>query len=162
HDGSNLFFPEEAFLGESWKVQSTMDLLDAMNLTDKVIVVGVYAGDRMTEYTQAGYYDYGRFLVESLKPFIDGGFRTLGDAASTAVLGSWLGGVGSFFLGWQWPQIFGSAACLSSTFGGHLPDGRPVDDLFGRVRSEDRRGVRFYLDSGWPDDNFENTRCMRD
>lgn len=162
HDGSNLFFPEEAFTGQTWEIGQTMDLLDAMNLVDKVIVVGVYAGDRMTEYTESGYGDYGHFFVDALKPFIDGGFRTLGDPGSTVVMGSSLGGVVSFYLAWQYPQTFGGAACLSSTFGGQLPDGRPVDDLFARVRSEDKRPVRFYLDSGWPDDNFEPTQSMRD
>lgn len=162
HDGSNLFFPEEAFAGQTWGVDRTMDLLDSMNLIDKVIVVGIYAGDRMTEYTEAGYEGYGRFLVEGVKPFIDGGFRTLGNPESTAVMGSSLGGVVAFYLAWQWPQTFGMAACLSSTFGGRLPDGRQVDDLFARVRSEERRDVRFYLDSGWPDDNYEPTQSMRD
>jgi enterochelin esterase-like enzyme len=162
HDGSNLFFPDEAFAGQTWQVEETMDLLDSMNLIDKVIVVGIYAGDRMTEYTESGYEGYGRFIVESLKPFVDGGFRTLGDPGNTAVMGSSLGGVVAFYLAWQWPQTFGMAACLSSTFGGRLPDGRPVDDLFARVRSEGRRDVRFYLDSGWPDDNYEPTQSMRD
>jgi hypothetical protein len=30
-----------------------------------VIVVGIFPNDRMTEYTLPGYYDYGRFLLES-------------------------------------------------------------------------------------------------
>jgi enterochelin esterase-like enzyme len=77
-------------------------------------------------------------------------------------MGSSLGGVVSFYLAWQWPGTFGQAACLSSTFGGHLPDGSLVDDLFSRVRGEEKRAVRFYLDSGWPDDNYENTQTMRD
>jgi enterochelin esterase-like enzyme len=116
----------------------------------------------MTEYTQPGYERYGRFLVESLKPFIDSSFRTLGDAPNTAIMGSSLGGVASFYAAWQYPKVFGNAACLASTFGRTLDDGRRVDDLFGRVRSEDRRNVRFYLDSGWPEDNYEPTLSMRD
>ncbi len=155
HDGTNLFFPEESFLGQTWEVDETMDMLDAMNVIDKVIVVGVYAGDRMSEYTKPGYEAYGRFVVESLKPFIDGAFRTLRGPEHTAVMGSSLGGVVSFHLAWQWPEVFGMAACLSSTFGYR-------DDFFDRVRSEPRRDVRFYLDSGWPEDNYEPTQGMRD
>jgi predicted alpha/beta superfamily hydrolase len=155
HDGTNLFFPEEAFLGETWRIEQTMDMLDDMNVIDKVIVVGVYATDRMNEYTAPGYEGYGRFLVEALKPFVDGGFRTLGGPADTAVMGSSLGGVVSFYLAFQYPEVFGQAACLSSTFGYR-------DDLFQRVRSEPKRAVRLYLDSGWPGDNYENTQSMRD
>ena len=89
-----------------------------------------------------------------MKPWVDGRYRTLTDAASTAVMGSSLGGVVSFYLGWQYPEVFGAAGCLSSTFGFD-------DDLVERVRREKRRPVRFYLDSGWPRDNFEATRTMR-
>jgi pimeloyl-ACP methyl ester carboxylesterase len=69
-------------------------------------------------------------------------------------MGSSLGGVVSFYLAWEWPQIFGMAACLSSTFGFR-------DDLRERVASEPRRDLRLYLDSGWPRDNYEATRNMR-
>ena len=162
HDWDEPLFPDEAFMGQTWEVEQTMDMLDRMNVIDKCIVVGIYAGDRMNEYTMAGYEGYGRFVVESLKPFIDGGFRTLGHPGSTAVMGLSLGGVVSFYLAWQWPGTFGHAACRRARSGGHLPDGSLVDDLFSRVRNEDKRAVRFYLDSGWPDDNYENTQTMRD
>ena len=70
--------------------------------------------------------DYGRFLVETLKPLIDAKYRTLTGPADTAVMGSSLGGVVSFYLGWQGPDMFGKVACLSSTFGYR-------DDLIERV-----------------------------
>ncbi len=155
HDGSNLFFPEESFLGDTWEVDENMDRLDQMNLIDKVIVVGIYAGDRMSEYTMPGCEGYGRSLVERIKPLVDGAFRTLAGPENTAVMGSSLGGLVSFYLAWQWPDVFGKAACLSSTLDYH-------NDLFDRVRSEPKRDVRFYLDSGWPEDNFEPTLTMRD
>ncbi len=155
HDGQNLFFPEEAFGGSDWQVDETMNTLDAMNIIDKVIVVGIFSRDRMHEYTRDGYHDYGRFIVEELKPFIDANYRTLPGPATTAVMGSSLGGVVSFYLGWQWPDVFGNAACMSSTFTYN-------DDLMERVTKEPKRDVRFYLDSGWPRDNYEVTRGMRD
>jgi predicted alpha/beta superfamily hydrolase len=154
HDGSNLFFPEEAFGGSEWRVDENLEQLDTMNVIDKVIVVGVYAQDRMNEYTRPGYEEYGRLLVEQLKPMVDSSLRTLSDPANTAVMGSSLGGVVSFFLGWEHPHVFGKAACLSSTFGYR-------DNLMERVLSEPRRNVRFYIDSGWPEDNYENTTAMR-
>ncbi len=155
HDGSNLFFPDEAFGGSEWQVDETLEQLDSMNVIDKVIVVGVYAEDRMNDYTKPGYEAYGRTLVEHLKPTIDQNLRTLADPQNTAVMGSSLGGVVSFFLGRQYPHVFGKAACLSSTFGYQ-------DDLMERVRKEPKVDVRFYIDSGWPEDNYENTTAMRD
>lgn len=155
HDGSNLFFPHEAFGGSEWQVDENLEQLDSMSLVDKVIVVGIYARDRMQDYTKPGYEAYGRLIVEEVKPMIDSRLRTLSDPESTAVMGSSLGGVVSFYLGWQYPDVFGKAACLSSTFGYR-------DDLMERVLSEPKRDVRFYIDSGWPEDNYENTTAMRD
>lgn len=152
-DGQNLFFPQEAFGGQDWKVEETINLLGGMNLIRKAIVVGVYPADRMEDYTDPGYEAYGKYLVEELKPWIDQNYRTLPDRRHTAVMGSSLGGVVSFYLGWQHPETFGSAAAMSSTF-------TYRDDLLERVKSEPRRPTRFYLDSGWPRDNYEVTRAM--
>lgn len=153
HDAANVFFAQEAFCGHEWRVDETMTLLDRLNVIDKVIVVAVYPHDRMSEYTAIGYEGYGRYLVESLKPHIDGHYRTLCGPGSTAIMGSSLGGVVSFYAAWHWPEVFGMAGCLSSTFGYR-------DDLFERVLSERPRSARFYLDSGWPRDNAEVTRAM--
>lgn len=153
HDAKNLFFPQEAFSGTDWQFDKTLDLLEAMNVIDRVIVVAVYATNRNDEYTMPGYEDYGRALVEEVKPYIDGRFRTLRESSDTGVMGSSLGGVVSFYLAWQWPEVFGRAVCMSSTF-------TMKDDLIERVLSEPRREIKIYLDSGWPGDNYEVTLSM--
>jgi len=155
HDGHNLFFKEEAFAGNTWRADEVLTMLDKMNAIEEVIAVGIHPNDRMSEYTLPGYEDYGRFLVEKLKPLIDAKYRALGGPANTAVMGSSLGGVVSFYLGWQWPDVFGKVACLSSTFTFR-------DDLLERISLEAKREIRIYLDSGWPGDNYEATRGMRD
>ena len=155
HDGNNLFLKEEAFLGNTWRTDEVLNVLDRMNAIERVIVVGILPNDRMSEYTSPGYEDYGQFLVERLKPLIDARYRTLTGPSDTAVMGSSLGGVVSFYLAWQWPEVFGKAACLSSTFNYR-------DDLMERVATEPKRTLRIYLDSGWPHDNYEPTRAMRD
>ena len=155
HDGHNLFLKEEAFVGNTWRTDEVLNMLDKMNAIEEVIVVGIYPDERMTEYTLPGYEDYGRFLVETLKPLVDAKYRTLSGPTDTAVMGSSLGGVVSFYLGWQWPDVFGKVACLSSTFAYR-------DDLLERVFVEPKRKLQIYLDSGWPADNYEPTRSMRD
>lgn len=152
-DGSNLFFPDEAFGGQEWRVDETLGTLDAMNLIEPGIVAGVYAESREDEYTLPGYEAYGRALVREVKPEIDRRFRTLPGRDDTLVMGSSLGGVVSFYLGWQYPDVFRAAACMSSTFGWR-------DDLLDRVLSEPVPDVFFYLDSGWPQDNYEATMAM--
>ncbi|MEL6184326.1 MAG: alpha/beta hydrolase-fold protein [Myxococcota bacterium] len=153
-DGQNLFFPHEAFGGAHWRVPETLTRLNEMNLVDKVIVVGIYPEDRMRDYTAPGYDAYAKFITKTLKPAIDAEFRTLPGPTTTSVMGSSLGGVVSLHLAWRHPEIFGSVACLSSTFGYR-------DDLFDRVESEGKKPLRIYLDTGWPRDNYEVTRTMR-
>ncbi|HEY2143959.1 MAG TPA: alpha/beta hydrolase-fold protein [Candidatus Udaeobacter sp.] len=155
HDGHNLFLKEEAFVGNTWRTDEVLNTLDKMNAIEEVIVVGIHPNDRTNEYTMPGYEDYGRFLVQRLKPLVDGKYRTLTGPANTAAMGSSLGGVVSFYLGWQWPEVFGKIACLSSPF-------TYRDNLLERVSSEPKRKLWIYLDSGWPGDNYEATRSMRD
>jgi len=147
-DGSNLFFSQEAFMGQEWGVRDKLALLDKMNAIQQMIIVGVYSADRMGEYTSPGYEAYSQSVAEEIKPYIDAHFRTRPGPQTTGVMGSSLGGVVSFYVAWQWPEIFGNAGCLSSTF-------THKDNLVERVLQEERRDVRFYLDSGWPGDNYE-------
>ena len=154
HDGGNVFFAEEAFLGREWQADETMDVLNRMNIIQEVIVVAVYPKHRMKEYTQQGYEQYTNHFVDCIKPFVDAQYRTLPDKKNTFVMGSSLGGVVSFFMLWSRSDVFGGAACLSSTFG-------YADNLFEIIHNSPiPKGIRVYLDSGWPKDNFERTRTM--
>ena len=154
-DGQNLFFPEDAFAGNPWRVDEVLKVLNAMNVIRRTVIVGIYPNERMKEYTKAGYEAYGAYIVNELKPFIDSNYRILSGPENTAVMGSSLGGVVSFYLAWEYPEVFGKTACMSSTF-------THSDDLVDRVLSEEPRKIQVYLDSGWPGDNFEVTRSMRD
>lgn len=153
-DGQNVFFPDNSPSGADWRIRQTLSVLDAMNVIDKIIAVGVYPSERERDYTLPGYHSYGKFLAEVLKPRIDTDWRTLDGPEHTAVLGSSLGGVVSLYLAWQWPEVFGMAGCMSSTWGWR-------DDLQTRISTEPKRPVRIYLDSGWPQDNYEVTGDMR-
>jgi predicted alpha/beta superfamily hydrolase len=152
-DGKNLFFPEEAFLGREWHVDDALHLLDGTSAVERAVVVGVYSADRMCDYTRPGYEAYARSLVQEIKPEVDRKLRVLASPRDTGVVGSSLGGVVSFFMAWEYPGTFGYAACMSSTFSHR-------DDLIDRVLSEPKRPSRFYLDSGWPGDNYEVTLAM--
>jgi predicted alpha/beta superfamily hydrolase len=152
-DGKNLFFPDEAFQGRDWQVNEALGLLDDMNAVDRAIVVGIHSGDRMNEYTKPGYEAYARSVVEEIVPEVARRFRVFGSPRETAVMGSSLGGVVSFYMAWQYPGVFGYAACMSSTFS-------HKDDLIDRVLAEPKNTAKFYLDSGWPGDNYEVTLAM--
>lgn len=152
-DGQNVFFPGESVSGADWRIRDTLGVLNDMNAIDKVVAVGIYPRDREQDYTQTGYGRYGQFVAGVLKPRVDATFRTLEGPKDTAVMGASLGGVVSLYLAWQWPDVFGMTACLSSTFGWR-------DNLHARIAAEATPDIRIYLDSGWPQDNFEVTRDM--
>jgi predicted alpha/beta superfamily hydrolase len=123
HDGQNVFDQATSF-GDEWRVDETAQKLISTGRIEPVIVVGVYnTGDRrIDEYTPTpsgkdgigGHADdYGRMVVEELKPFIDRTYKTLPGAANTAMGGSSLGGLLTMHLGLRYPTAFGKLAVLS-------------------------------------------------
>src|SRR5260370_41094486 len=56
---------------------------------------------------------YAKFLIEEVKPFIDGEYRTLSASQHTGIGGSSLGGLVSLYLGLKHSRIFGCIAALS-------------------------------------------------
>ena len=124
HDGQNLFEADTAFnKGEHWKVGETASELIENGRIEPPIIVGIYnTGDaRIDEYTPTGDRklgggqadDYGRMLIEELKPLIDSSYRTLPDGANTGIAGSSLGGLVSLHLGFTHPRVFTKIAALS-------------------------------------------------
>jgi predicted alpha/beta superfamily hydrolase len=111
----------------------------------EVNVVGLYnTPDRGPEYGKdpgktRAYMD---FVVTSVKPFVDAHYRTLPDRENTAVMGSSMGGLISFLLAWQYPQVFSAAACLSPAF--------TVGDWLDDVEKYDGppKPIRIYMDNG--------------
>ena len=152
-DGQNLFFPDEAFMGNTWEVDDTTWQLKSMSAAEDFVIIGLQSADRMKEYTAPGYTDYAQSLAEEVVPEAQRLLRLVDDRRYRSVWGSSLGGVVSFYAVWQYPEIFGVAVCMSSTFS-------HKDNLIERVLNEPRRDVAFYLDSGWPGDNFEVTMGM--
>lgn len=87
--------------------------------------------------------DYLRFITAELKPLVDRHFRTLRGAADTAILGSGLAGLASLYALMQYPQVFGSAGCLS--------DRAPMFALApGAQGAAGERATRRYLQQALP------------
>ena len=117
HDAQNLFDASTSYAGE-WSVDETLD-----NLNAQVIVIGIEHGNdkRMDELTPFKNYNYGGgnadnyldFIVKILKPKIDSTYRTKTTAKNTAIFGSSLGGLVSFYAALKYPQVFGKVGCFS-------------------------------------------------
>ncbi|NOZ08775.1 MAG: hypothetical protein GXO91_07880, partial [FCB group bacterium] len=118
HDGQNIFDPNTSTLGFDWQMDEIATRLIGAGQMKAIIIVGIYSTDaRTAEYSpQHLGTAYTRFLIEELKPFIDSQYRTLTGPENTAVMGSSMGGLISFDLAWEHPEVFGMAGCLSSAF----------------------------------------------
>jgi predicted alpha/beta superfamily hydrolase len=125
HDGNNLFDRSTAFGGSEWQVDENAERLIRAGQMRPVIIVGIgNTAARMSEYTwypdqidgkpQGGNgAAYGRFIVEELKPLIDRTYATRPEREHTAIMGSSLGGLISFYVGMQYPQVFGKVGMMS-------------------------------------------------
>jgi predicted alpha/beta superfamily hydrolase len=115
HDGQNIIDPKTSFAGMDWQVDETADSLIRNKIIKEIIIVGIYNTiDRSAEYSDSETgRKYRDFIINKLKPLIDTTYRTLRDKNNTATMGSSMGGLVTFILGWEYPQIFGLAAPFS-------------------------------------------------
>jgi enterochelin esterase-like enzyme len=118
HDGQNLFDPRLASTGVDWGVDEAIVRLVARGAIPPVIVVGVWnTADRGPEYSPWHRApQYARFLLEELMPRVNAEFRTLTGPGNTAVMGSSMGGLLSFYLVTHHPEVFGACGCVSTHF----------------------------------------------
>ena len=171
HDGQNVFDAATAFNGVEWGVDETAQRLIRTNLIEPLIIVAVAntGEERVHEYAPTrGKFDkrrrskgllkdYGRFLVEELKPFIDSKYRTQRGVESTALGGSSLGGLATLVLGLWFPHVFSRLAVLSPSVW--------WDEyvIYGMVESlEDKLPVKIWLDTGTHEEGWERARKLRD
>lgn len=151
HDAQNLFDTATAFAGE-WQVDEFLD----NQSRQKVIVVGIDHGNekRISELTPFPNEKYGggeadpylNFIINTLKPHIDSTFRTKTAAKNTAIMGSSLGGLVSFYAAIKYPEVFGMAGVFSPSFWFS-------DEIYAFAEaSEISKDSRFYFLGGTSED----------
>lgn len=163
HDGNNLFHNAQPRSAPStWDVDGVFEAQIEMNAARPGIIVGIpNNANRIGEYTHVpddigggprggdGVL-YGDFVVEDLKPLVDARYRTFPDRANTGVMGSSLGGLISFAIARQYPNVFGFVGGMSSTFywGRFGANGPTMLDVYTAATDLVSSGQIFYLDSG--------------
>lgn len=169
HDGQNVF-DRATSVGEEWRVDETVHELVSKGEIAPLIVVGVWntGVHRIDEYAPTsdpekgggGHADdYGKMLVQELKPFIDREYLTLPSAASTGLGGSSLGGLLTMHLGLRYPTVFSRLAVMSpSVWWDDRVILREVEALPSKLPQ------RIWLDSGTNEgeETITNSRALRD
>lgn len=123
-DGQNVFDKATSYSGE-WRVDETLDSLYQKG-DGGCIVVAIANGEalRINEYSPWINAQYGGgegakfllFLTDELKPYIDQHYRTRPEADQTAIMGSSMAGLFSFYAGFERPDVFGRQAPMSTSF----------------------------------------------
>jgi predicted alpha/beta superfamily hydrolase len=148
HDGQNL---------DRWKVIEDIDELVAAGLMQEIIVVGIYNRENLRAYDylpaapalekivpNGGLDEYGKFIVEELKPYIDSHYPTLTDAPNTGILGSSFGGVASYNIAGWYPDVFGCAGVMSPIIRINLDDAGTINPTLHFSKN-----IKMYIDGGW-------------
>lgn len=146
HDGQNIIDPRTSAFGVDWQADETADSLIRSGKIAPFIIVGIYnTADRTKEYspTRKGAA-YSDFLIRTVKPMVDRNYRTMPDREHTAVAGSSMGGLISFMLVWEHPEVFSKAICMSPAFKiDRLDYVKPVQKYSGK-----KKPIRIYIDNG--------------
>lgn len=124
HDGQNLFDDQTSYARE-WQVDESLNRIFAQT-KETAIVVGINnGGDKRIEelspfknekYGGGNGEDYMKFIVETLKPYIDKSYRTKPCRKFTILGGSSLGALISVYGGVRYPETFGKILAFSNAF----------------------------------------------
>ncbi len=120
-DAQNLFDDKAPF--GNWAIDKKLAVLAEQGMGDVIIIAVDHGGEtRINEFlpptknTKLGHSEgrkYVKFLAKTLKPHIDGQFRTLTDRLHTGIGGSSMGGLISIYAGLIHPEVFGRLMIFS-------------------------------------------------
>src|SRR5215211_3747088 len=174
-DGQNVFDAATAFAGVEWNADETAQRLVQQKLIEPVIIVAVAnAGEaRIHEYaptrgrleegkrkrSKGLLRQYGRFLIDELKPFIDANYRTLTAADYTGLRGSSLGGLATMVLGLWYPTVFRRLAVMSPSI---WWDNQVLLGMVEELDETARPPLKIWLDTGTAEPGWERARGLRD
>jgi predicted alpha/beta superfamily hydrolase len=174
-DGQNIFDAATAFFGVEWGVDEAAQRLIKANLIEPLIIVAVAntGENRIHEYaptpgvidssakpkkrSRGLARDYGRFLIEELKPYIDKKYQTKPEAEFTGLGGASFGGLLTLSLGLWFPNVFRRLIVMSpSVWWDNCV-------IYGMVESlQDKLPLKIWLDTGTDEPGWERARGLRD
>lgn len=175
HDGQNVFDAATSFAGVEWGADETAQRLIGAKLIEPIIIVAIAntGEDRIHEYaptparidppkrkrSKGLLRDYGRFLIDELKPFIDRKYRTRREPEFTGLGGSSLAGLATFVLGLWFPDYFTRLAVMSPSI---WWDDCVLYKIVDALDEMARPPLKIWLDTGTREPGWERARVLRD
>lgn len=153
-DGHNVFFDEDATYGKSWGMNKYMEK-SGKDLIIVAVECNHQGNNRLKEYSPINFENYElgkikgkglvymKWMVGTLKPYIDKTYRTLPDRCNTIIAGSSMGGLMALYGGTVFNHVFQRAACLSPSL--WVAPGKVLEMV---ARAKIRRDTCIYMDYG--------------
>jgi enterochelin esterase family protein len=159
---------------ETMGIQDTLAKLYSEGKINPVIVVGIYAGDRMQEYGVAGIPDfkkrgahaklYTRFIIDDLLPYLFYRYSVHLEHGENVFAGYSLGGLSAIDIAWNNPLIFKKAAAFSGAFwwrkrdlnAGYTEKDRIIHAMIRK--SKPRPGMKFWFQAGTLDEHADRNK----
>jgi len=169
-DGQNLFDDKTASYNVEWGIDETLDELYSDSETNGVIVIGIDSNSktRVDEYnpftgvstgqttTEGGNATkYAKFIVNTLKPYVDQHYKTLTDKKNTALVGSSYGAVISLYTGIEYNDKFGMIGAFSFADGLNAVEMKKY--LTSNLTPEKLKDTKIYFYVGTFDFAYEST-----
>lgn len=115
-DGQNLFDPRIANTGVDWGVDEAMMDVAVQTGTEPAIVVASWSTARRA-YEYSPWHDaddYAAFLLDELMPRVAANYKVATGPENTFHMGSSMGGLLSFYMVMNHPDVFGACGCVST------------------------------------------------
>lgn len=166
HDGQNIFSTSnEHPLNQSWELEKILETFENQKL--EIIVVGIDCNtsnfERFNEYSPwRNSIDnlilekrklpknidgkgnlYAKFLINSIKPFVDSNFRTFSDYKNAFIAGSSMGAIISLYIALEFENIFSKVGLFS--IAAWFAESEIINFINKKTIPEN---MKFYLDIG--------------
>lgn len=181
HDGQMLFDSTSTWNKQEWKVDEVASKLMKEGRTKYFIVVAIHniseirwqdyypqktwnfipkedqdillkEGNKTRNDTLFHADNYLKFITQDVKPFIDNTYSVYTDRENTFVAGSSMGGLISMYAIFEYPEVFGGTACISTHWPGASPrENNPMAKAFFEYMKSkpiDPKTHKFYFDYG--------------
>lgn len=160
HDGQNLFDAATTWNHQSWEMDSVVSALASRNEIVAPVIVGVHsvAETRLADLMPIAPFAespelnrfmdikthnqplrgdaYAAFVSSTLRDSIENSYRVLTGPENTAVMGSSMGGLMSVYMFCEYPEVYGSAGCLSTHWVGMVESYENGDERFPKAMYE--------------------------
>jgi enterochelin esterase-like enzyme len=159
--------------GREIQLKTTLEKLALEKEIQDIIVVGVYAGDRLQEYGVSTREDfkgrgakaknYSRFIMTELIPYLQYRYSISSSPKNNAIAGFSMGGLSALDIAWHHPDYFGKVGAFSGSFWWRKRDSKSkfYTDYRDRLahqmirRGRYKEGLKFWFQTGGKDEHSD-------